>query len=102
MEGGLICGSKKASEMTDIITHNENLHIKELRECIVLFVYLLIKENLYLKSYISGSKIGTNAFIREGICAGGAYTWSNKSVKEKVTLSAGGPIGKGGVGGEIQ
>ena len=33
-------------------------------------------------------------FIQEGMCVGaymrGAYTWSNRSVKEKVDLSAGG------------
>ena len=63
--GGLIRGGaymrvrKKASETTDII-----------RECIVLFVYLLIKENLYPKSYLSGPKIGINDFIREGLCVG--------------------------------
>ena len=28
------------------------------------------KENLYLISYLSGSKIGINAFIWEGLCAG--------------------------------
>ena len=43
-------------------------------ECIILFVNLLIKENLCLKWYLSGSKIGKeigiNAFIREGLCAG--------------------------------
>ena len=59
-------------------------------------MYLLIKENLYPKSYLSGPKIGINAFIRKGLCAGGlseggggAYTWSDASVKKKVGLSAG-------------
>ena len=52
------------------------------------------KKNLYLKSYLSGSKIGINALTREGgeLMRGGAYTWSNTSVKEKVGLSAEGPI----------
>ena len=35
-------------------------------EYVVLFVYLLINENLYLKSCLSGSKIGINAFILGG------------------------------------
>ena len=35
-----------------------------------------------------------------GLCGGGgAYAWSNTSVKEKVGLSAEGPIRGGGVGG---
>ena len=73
----------------------------------VLLVYLHIKENLYLKLYLSGPKIEINAFIWEGLCAGvaytdeggggGAYTRSNISGKEKVGLSAGEPI-RGGEG----
>ena len=31
----------------------------------------LIKENLYLKSYLSGTKIGIDEFVWEGLCAGG-------------------------------
>ena len=56
-------------------------------------------KKLYLKSYLFGSKIGINALIQgggrlctEGIIRGGAYTWSNTSVKEKVGLSVEGPI----------
>ena len=61
MGGGLICGSqKRASETTDIIRQNENLYLKIWRKRIVLFVCLLIKENLYLKSCLSGSNIGKN------------------------------------------
>ena len=87
--------------MTDIIRQNENLCVKK---CIVLFVYLLIKENLYLKLYLYSSKIGINAFIWEPLCAGkligrGAYARSNTSVKEKVGLSAG---GGGLIAGEIR
>ena len=52
-----------------------------------------------MKWYLSALKIGINEFIREGLCAGGgAYTWSNTSVKEKVGLSA----GEGLIGGEIR
>ena len=41
--------------------------------------------------------VGGGAYVR------GAYTWSNKSVKEKVGLSAGGPTyGRGLIGGEIR
>ena len=61
---------KKASERTDIMRQNENPYLKKGRKCIVLFVYLVIKENLYLKSYLSGSNIRIKAFIREGLCAG--------------------------------
>ena len=42
-------------------------------KCIVLIVYLFIKENLYMQLYLSGSKIEIIAFIREGLCAGGIY-----------------------------
>ena len=71
--GGLISGSgKKGSETTDIIRRNENLYLKKYRKCISLFVYLLIKENLYLKSYLSGFKIRINAFIGRAY-AGGLY-----------------------------
>ena len=64
---------------------------------IVSFVYLLIKENLYLNSYLSGSKIGKNrnqrvhtgALMCGGAYMRGAYMCSNTSVKEKVGLSAG-------------
>ena len=56
-------------------------------------MYLLSEENLCLKSYVSSSKIGINAFIPMGLCAraggGGAYTRSNTSVEEKVSLSDG-------------
>ena len=62
---------------------------KRCGKCIILFVYLLIKENLYLKSYFSGSTNGIGTFIRESLCAR-AYTWSNTSIKEKLGLSAGG------------
>ena len=64
--GGLICRGrraymrvKKATETTDTIRLG-----KKWRSCIILFVYLLIKENLYLKSYLTGPKIGINAFGR--------------------------------------
>ena len=33
--------------------------------------HLLIEGNLYLKSYLSGSKLGINALTRDGLCAGG-------------------------------
>ena len=56
-----------------------------------------MKETLYLKLYLSGTKIRINAFIRVGLCEGEllwgeAYTWSNTSVEEKVSLSAEWPI----------
>ena len=57
------------------------------------------EENLDLKWCPSGTKIGINAFIREGLCGGGAYTWSNKSVEEKEGLSSGGLYAGGGGGG---
>ena len=62
-------------------------------------VYLIIKEDLYPKSYLSGPKIGINAYIREGSGARageGAYTSSDTSVKEKVGLSVGGYTWGGG------
>ena len=38
-----------------------------------------------------------------GLMRRGAYTWSNTSVKEKMGLSAGGPIRGGGlIGGETR
>ena len=40
---------------------------------VILLVCLFNKENLYLKSYFSGSKIGINALIRTGLCAGVLY-----------------------------
>ena len=62
---------------------------------------VVIKENLYVKSYLSGSKIGINAFIWRAY-ARGAYRWNNTSVKEKVGLSAGGLYTGGGlIGKEI-
>ena len=75
---------------------------KKMYRIIHLFPHL---KNLYLKSYLFGSKIGINALIRrrglcaEGLIRGGAYTWSNTSVKEKVGLSAEGPVL---IGGEIR
>ena len=37
--------------------------------------------------------------MREGLCTGEAYRWSNTAVEEKVGLSAGRPIrGGGGLG----
>ena len=103
--GGLIRASKikMAIETTaarDTTRQNEDLYLKKCEEKCILFVYLLIKKNLYLKSYLPGSKIGINAFMRVGLCEGGAYTWSNRSVKEKVGLSFGG--GGGLIGGEIR
>ena len=52
---------------------------------------------MYLKLYLSGLKIGMNAFIPKGSCQGeGDYTWSDISVNEKVGLSAGGLyVGRG-------
>ena len=38
---------KKASETTDLVRQNETFTWKN-EECIMLFVYLLVKENLYL------------------------------------------------------
>ena len=66
-----ICRSKeKVSETTDTIRQNENLYLKN--EENVSFIHLFTHEkNLYLKSYLSGSKIEINAFIREGLCARG-------------------------------
>ena len=80
-----------------------------MKKRIVLFVYSLITENLYLKLYLelylklylSGTKIGIIGFIRKGLCSrrrgggGGAYTWSDTSVQEKVGLSAGAICGRG-------
>ena len=62
---------QKENETTDIKRQNKNLYLKKWRKCIVLFVYLLSKDNSYLKSYTSGSKIRINAFIRAVLCAGG-------------------------------
>ena len=63
---GLIGGSKrKASGMTDIK--------RKMKKVYHILVYLLIKENLYLKLYLFDSKIGINAFIREILCVGGLY-----------------------------
>ena len=84
-----------ASETTDTIRQDENLHFKN-EECIIFFIYLLTEENLYLKSYHSGLKIGINAFIWVG-----AYTRSNISAEDKVGLSGGGG-GGGLIGREIQ
>ena len=102
--------ASETTTATNTIRQNEHPYLKKRRKCIVLFIYFLIEKNLYLKSYLFSSKIGINALIRGG---GGAYArrglyegglpWSNTSVKEKVGLSAEGPI-RGGVliGGEIQ
>ena len=69
--GGLYVGQKKMeSETADTERQNENLYLKKGRNCIVLFIYLLGKENLYLKSYLSGSKIEINTFIWVGLCVG--------------------------------
>ena len=45
--------------------------LEKLRKCILLFVYFLIEENLCLKSYLFGSKIGINGLIHEGLYEGG-------------------------------
>ena len=61
-----------------------------------LFIYVLIKKNLYLKSYLFGLKIGINVLIWGGgggalMCGvdytRGVYAWSNTRVKENVSLS---------------
>ena len=70
---GAYMRAKKARETTDLIKQNENLYLKKWRKCIVLFVYLLIKENLYLKSYLSNSKIGINTFMGRAYACGGLY-----------------------------
>ena len=69
--GGLILGGgskRKAGRMTHIMRQIENICVKKWRKCIVLFVYFLMKENLYL----SGSKIGISTFTWEGLCAWGS------------------------------
>ena len=80
--------AEKASEMTDIIGQDENLYLKKNEENVSYYssIYSL-KKICSRKSYIAGTKIRT-VFIRVGLCpGGGAYTWSNKSVNEKVGLS---------------
>ena len=69
---------KKASETTNIIRENKNLHLEKRRKCIVLPVYLLIKENLFLKSCLSGSKLEPTssygrAYARRGLYEGGVH-----------------------------
>ena len=51
------------------IRQNENFYWKKMKKMYRIIVYLLIKENLYLKSYLAGSKI--NMFILEGLSSGG-------------------------------
>ena len=89
-EGGLYTGHKKASETTNI-RKNENLYLNKCRKCIVLFVYLLIKVKkvpeivpLWLKN--RNQRVHMGGLMSEG---GGAYTWSNTSVKGKVGLYTG-------------
>ena len=70
--GSLYAGQRKASGKTDVIRQNENLHLKKRIKYIALFVYLLLKENLYLKSYLSGPKsrnqrVHTSGLLRWGL-----------------------------------
>ena len=83
-EGGLYAG-QKGQWTTDTIKQN---------------VYFLIKVNLYLKSYLSGSKIGINAFY------GRAYARGELINEVKKCLGKGGliyrgPVRDGGGGGLI-
>ena len=52
----------------------------------IIRLFLFIKENLYLKSYFSDSKIRNTSESTRSY----GRTWSNISVEEKVGLSAGG------------
>ena len=61
----------------------------------MLLVFLLIKEHLYLKLYLSGSKIGINEPIRADLYAGGGGLIRGViSVEERVSLFAGELIGE--------
>ena len=71
--------------------------LRKFKKCMVLFVYLLIKENLYLKSYLSGSKIGINAFIREG---GGLIRGVTQVLRTDGLICGLGEGGGGVIGGE--
>ena len=66
-------------------------------DCYIIHLCSHLK-NLYLKSYLFGSKIGINVLISGGGGGGGGlmrgedytrgdYTWSNTRVKENVSLS---------------
>ena len=68
----------------------------------VLFAYSFIKENLYLKSYLSGSKIGTATRSHGRAFARGAYMWSNTSVKKRAGSSFGGLYAGGGGGNTVE
>ena len=61
---------KIASYTPDKVRQNENLYLKKQRKMYHIIVYLLIKENVYLKLYLSGSKIEINAFLRVAYARG--------------------------------
>ena len=61
-----------ASEMTaatNTLRQNEDPFLKKLRKSIVLFIYFLIEKDLYLKSFLFGSKIEINALMQGSLCS---------------------------------
>ena len=65
-EGGAYMQVKKATEKTDIMRQNENLYLKTLRKCIVLFIVLLIKKLESRHSY-------KMAYAKRSLHEGGLY-----------------------------
>ena len=61
--------ASETTAATNTTRQNEHPYLKKRRKCVVLFIYFLIKKNLYLKSYLFNSKIAINALIQEGLCA---------------------------------
>ena len=98
--GALYAGQKRASETTDIVRQNENLYLKNDENVLYYsYIYLLTKENLYLKLYLSVSKIGINAFIKVGLSSGGLYEGLIRRITQmlrKSGLTCGGAYTRGG------
>ena len=96
---------KRASETTDIVRQNENLHLKIMKK-----LYRIIRLFTHLRKFVPEiiplwpknwyQRFHTGGFMRGGAYLREAYTWSNTGVEEKVSLYGGG--GGGLIAGEIR
>ena len=63
--------ASKTTAATNTIRQNEHPYLKKNKENVSYYSSISsLKKNLYLKSYLFGSKVGVNALIR-GIMRGG-------------------------------